>query len=354
MIVTVGVQATEDHEKMVVGPPHMVHVPRVECPYQFVDAEDNETTILKLSMAGTGKDFVFVGTAADGNGSTFKPNAATGPHGMLLDWGGLYASAVLADTQPAEPRSILFGWVFASYNLAAAVGGATFDCALSLPRVMSTTTLPGSGAVVPTWEIAPEVASLRINPTTPTLLRRLQVPPNSAIPISLPKGASGDALELRLNVSGGVDAVAGLGLSVRATTNSTALAGHGQQEQEQTLIYFLKSNNNTLGLKTTSSSADRNAHSDNVVAPYPSETGLETPSATGGQGDKGHTYSLRVFVDHSVIEAHVDARLSVTTRAYPLRAAEATHAFVINRSPKTMTVESVEVWGMRSLWAVEI
>lgn len=347
-------QATEDGGKLVIGAPDMVHVPRVECPYQFVDAENNETTILKLSMAGTGKDFIFVGSATAGNGSTFTPNAGTGSDGVLLDWGGLYASAVLADTQPVLPRSILFGWVFASYNLGAAVGGATFDCALSLPRVMTTRTLP-SGMVVPTWEIAPEVASLRINPTAPTLLRRLQVPPNSVVPITLPKGASGDALELRLNVSGGVEAVAGVGLSVRATANSTtAVARQHEQVQEQTLIYFLKSDNNSLGLMVSSSSADKNAHTANVVAAYPrTELGLETPpSDTGRQGNRENSvYSLRVFVDKSVIESHVDARLSVTTRAYPLQAADATHAFVINRSPKPVTVESVEVWGMRSLWA---
>ena len=327
----------------------MVHVPRVECPYSFVDAENNETTILKLSMAGTGKDFIFLGSTTGGNGSIFTPSPASGSSGVLLDWGGLYASAVLADTQPALPRSILFGWIFASYNLGAAVGGATFDCALSLPRVMSTKMLP-NGILVPTWEIAPEVASLRINPTAPTLLLGLLVPPNSAVPISLPKGATGDALELRLNVSGGSDAVAGTGLSVRATAKSTILAADQRaQVQEQTLIYFLQSDNGSLGLMVASSSADHNAHNANVVAQYP-RSEVDQPSATGGLGDREHVYSLRVFVDKSVIEAHVDARLSVTTRAYPLLAAEATHAFVINRSPTPVTVESVEVWGMRSLW----
>lgn len=332
---------------MVLGPPQMVHVPRVECPYQFVNAEDNETTTLKLSMAGTSKDFIFVGSTAAGNGSKFITNAATGADGVLLDWGHLYASAVLADTQPKVHRSILFGWIFASYNLAAAVGGATFDCALSLPRVMSTRTLP-SGAVVPTWEIAPEVASLRINPASPTLIRGLQIPPESAVPVTLPSGASGDALELRMNVTGGVDTVAGLGLSVRATANLTTASGMRDGQPEQTLVYFLRSNNNSLGLMVASSSADKNANSGNVVAPYPDDA---PSSGTTTQEERGHVYSLRVFVDKSVIEAHVDARLSVTTRAYPLRAVEATHAFVINRSARPLTMESLEVWGMKSLWA---
>ena len=54
--------------------------------------------MLKLSLAGTGRDYVFVGKQ-EGNGSSFVPNAATGPHGAVLDWGGFYASAVLADTR---------------------------------------------------------------------------------------------------------------------------------------------------------------------------------------------------------------------------------------------------------------
>ena len=211
------------------------------------------------------------------------------------------------------------------------VGGATFDCALSLPRVMATKTLAG-GEVVPTWEIAPEVAALRINPAAPTLLKGLVVVPNTAVPIPLPAGARGDALELRLNVSGAY--AAGAGLSVRATNATTP--------GEQTLVYFLPGDKGGIGLMVASSSADKSSHSGNIVAPYPelADAGPE------------HVYSLRVFVDKSVIEAHVDARLSATTRAYPLRAAEATHAFVINRSPRPLTVESVEAWGMGTLWDV--
>lgn len=115
--------------RLVIEQPRMLHVPRVECPYQYTD--EHNSTILKLSMAGTSKDFVFVGSL-QGNGSSFAPDAATSPTGTLLDWGGLYASAFLADTQHA--RSIMYGWIFASYNLAAAVGGATFgELVLNLP-----------------------------------------------------------------------------------------------------------------------------------------------------------------------------------------------------------------------------
>jgi len=70
-----------------------------------------DSTVLKLSIAGTGEDFIFVGDTA-GNGSSFVANGATAG-GVLLDYGMLYASAVLDDTK--HSRQLLWGWVMASY-----------------------------------------------------------------------------------------------------------------------------------------------------------------------------------------------------------------------------------------------
>ena len=86
-----------------VGPKH---VPRVECPYQFetdvdqgtVSAAANTTQLLKVSLAGTGQDYAFVGSTAGSNGSTFTPQD---PAGVLIDHGQFYASAALADTSAA-------------------------------------------------------------------------------------------------------------------------------------------------------------------------------------------------------------------------------------------------------------
>ena len=60
-------------------------------------------------------------------------------------------------------------------------------------------------------------------------------------------------------------------------------------------------------------------------------------------------HSLRVFVDKSVVEAHLDARLSITTRAYPL-SEEATHLALVNDGKRPVQVESATVWGMRSIY----
>ena len=64
-------------------------------------------------------------------------------------------------------------------------------------------------------------------------------------------------------------------------------------------------------------------------------------------------YSLRIFVDKSVVEAHLNARRSVTTRFYPLDLTPGTGAFglrVINSGTTVATIASVEVWGMKGIY----
>ena len=77
-----------------------------------------------------GRDFLFLGKTV-GNGSSFVASEET-QHGVMLDWGQIYASAVLADTK--HQRWLLWGWVLNMYNVSAAGVEMTFDGALSLPR----------------------------------------------------------------------------------------------------------------------------------------------------------------------------------------------------------------------------
>ena len=330
------------------------HVPRVECPYQLEVAmgygggggsgggdDDDAQQLLKLSLAGTGKDYVFVGSTAGSNGSAF---VAVDPAGTMLDHGSFYASAALADTRSVlavggatattMPRQLLFGWVTNGYDLSKAVD-PRFDCALSLPRVMGVVASGGGGGggggLAPSWEIAPEMDALRLQPQ-PLLLRNVTVPPESAVPLALPTGAAGDALELRLNftVAGDAAAFGPVGFSVRATADTPAA------RSEQTLVFYGPSSaaHNGTGLEVRGTSLDAGAFGVRLAAPP-----LEPQRA----------YSLRVFVDKSVIESHVNGRLSATARAYPL-SGDATHAFVINRGGQPVVLDSVELWGMRSIW----
>ena len=158
-------------------------------------------------------------------------------------------------------------------------------------------------------------------------------------------GAAGDALELRLNVTQAQLVAAGLGpvgFSVRATNNKQ------EPQSEQTLVFYGASappsdaaavkgavhGLHGTGLEVHGKSLDPAAFHQDVVAP---------------PLDPMDTYSLRVFVDRSVIESHVNGRLSATVRAYP-QADDATNAFVINRGDRPVLVDSVEIWGMGSIY----
>jgi sucrose-6-phosphate hydrolase SacC (GH32 family) len=96
----------------------------------------------------------------------------------------------------------------------------------------------------------------------------------------------------------------------------------------------------TAGLTVTSTSLD----------PYASpHATLHAPAiAVAAEED----YTLRVFVDKSVIEAHVNAKLSLTTRAYPRNASAAVGIYLVNPTQVPLQIASVQIWGMRSIWEV--
>jgi hypothetical protein len=87
----------------------------------------------------------------------------------------------------------------------------------------------------------------------------------------------------------------------------------------------------------------------------PLSEGTQTITDDGPALPVGTTgkYTLRVYVDKSIIEAHVNARRSVTTRFYPLDLDPTTGAFglkLCNDGPTQFTVDSIEVWGMKGIY----
>ena len=145
--------------------------------------------------------------------------------------------------------------------------------------------------------------------------------------LQLPAGASGDAIEIMLNVSG--DGLSGFGLSVRATA----------ERAEQTTVYY-----SSKGLELNGTSADPMASACTCWLCRCND--FFAPPLT----DTVQARTLRVFVDKSVIEAHLDARLSITSRAYPPASTKATTAWLINQGAGDLTADSVSVWGMSSTW----
>jgi sucrose-6-phosphate hydrolase SacC (GH32 family) len=282
-----------------------------------------------------GKDFLFVGKTTGSNGSTFEPSATTAD-GIQLDYGDFYASAVLHAPSPLErhaPRTrtaalvetpatspaplvhYLYGWIQSGHY----TGPKTFDCALSLPRVIALDPVLG----LPTWDIAKEMTGLRQG--VAPLLRNLTLTAGTVRAVDMPPGVNGSTVEMRVIFSHAA-ALQGVTIQVRATPD---------QKEATTVAY-----QSTTGLSITSTSLD----------PYASpHTTVRAPAIAVAADDD---YTLRIFVDKSVIETHVNAKLSLTTRAYPRNASAAVGVALENPTKTPLQISSFELWGMRSIWAV--
>ena len=119
---------------------------------------------------------------------------------------------------------------------------------------------------------------------------------------------------------------------MRATRGLTA------HQTEQTLVYVVGGGDG-IGLEVHSTTLDPH-HASGIGKDV--STGPVLPA-------RPQIHSLRVFVDKSVVESHLDARVSASTWAFPT-SSDATHLYLFNSGATSVVVESVEVWGMRSIW----
>ena len=99
---------------------------------------------------------------------------------------------------------------------------------------------------MPTWEIAPEIAQLRL--ATPTIARNVTVPPGAAVPLAVPRGASGDTVEVLLKLSHDCVMAGPVGVSVRATA--------GASPAEQTRVTYSATDGLQLNTTTLDSNGD--------------------------------------------------------------------------------------------------
>ena len=239
---------------------------------------------------------------------------------ILLD-----AAAILH--RPAVGRHIYYGWAECLYRFDRNTAG--FDSALTLPRDVD---VDPSG--VPTWEVSSEMAQLRSALSTVRTAVVLQ-PNGGSVPLALPAGAVGDAVEVRLNLTcTGTDAT--VTLDARRTADGLERA--------------------SFTFTVDGAAATVAGPVVETVSRDPLSQGTQIRATTGSlQLGADRKVSLRVFIDKSVIESHLNARRSVSTRFYPLDLTAGTGAFglrVVN--PGThgpVTVDSIEVWGMTSIYS---
>ena len=350
--------------------------PRVECPYVVTGlGAHRNRSILILGAAGSNQNYALVGSFGGSNKSKFtgiggsagpavdsygRPLPGKGTFGSSIDAveGLVYASAVMQRWDGKPP--LLFSWVrgmclintsnISSYN---ASWSGKDSSALSLPKVISV-----DGYDRPTFDVAPELKKLRVLPSA--VMKDVRLPPGTAhtpsiVALPLPHGATGDAIELSINVAcGSSSSSSDLEDNRNSTWNSTltiALRSNGDASKprsfgdwEGAIFSFGLGGANHMSLLT---------RSDPSFRCFDSKLSDHTPLVRAPPVvlDAGGQCRLRVFVDHSIVSVSLNEGLrTLTGRVYPTNPEEAVGVFLGNTGANTVVVDSTEAWGMRSIW----
>uniref|UniRef100_A0A7I4CHJ8 Beta-fructofuranosidase n=1 Tax=Physcomitrium patens TaxID=3218 RepID=A0A7I4CHJ8_PHYPA len=305
--------------------------------------------VLKASMYDDQHDHYAVGTY---NLSTesFTPinHALDIQHGLHYDYGKFYASKSFYD--PVKKRRIVWGWSNESDSAAQDIarGWASLQ---AIPRVLWLDTALGDSLIQAPIE---EVDDLRVGKVSKT---DVDLEAGSVIKI---EGSSGGQLDIEVifeypNVSnvivqdygflnGPFDCGNG-GSAQRGVYGPFGLLVLTDDAyQEQTAVFFyIAQDANQRWVTHFCSDQSRSSllHDIDTTAFWSDVRVLPTENFL----------SLRVLVDHSIVESFVQGgRMAITSRVYPKEAVdEKAHVFLFNNSTTQITVRSINVWQMRSI-----
>jgi len=266
-----------------------------ECPNFF--ALDGEHVLLVSRWQGTALTYpnALVGRYAE---RRFHPGSR-----QRLDWGYrcFYAPLSLLDDRG---RRLVWGWLQEQRHVERANGH--WAGAASLPRTL---TLEDG---VLRQRFVPELETLR-----GAGVRLDDAPVHGVQPLDL----GGPALELRLTLSRGSAAMAGVRLR------------HAPGEHTDVVVAWEAGR---LMVDTR-----------RAKGPHGTDYAVDTlPLVRGGAALE--RVSLHVYLDHSVLELIVDERHALTTRVYPSGPPLDEVALVANGG--TATVETLEAWQLGAIW----
>ncbi|KAK3128160.1 hypothetical protein QOZ80_6BG0457740 [Eleusine coracana subsp. coracana] len=328
--------------------------------------------VLKASMDDDRHDYYAVGhyDAAANTWTPVDPDKDVGIIGGLrYDWGKLYASKTFYD--PAKRRRVLWGWVGETDSQRAdkAKGWASLQ---SIPR---TVVLDGKSENQLTQWPVEEVETLRVNSTD---LSGITVDPGSVIPLVLNHRATQLDIIAEFHLTYNSSASAAMIInddddddySCSAVINRGALGPFGllvladKQRHERTAVYFYvvvsKNNNNKNKKVHFCHDESRSSRADDIlkqvvgasVAVFDHhEEEEEEQEATNDDHRRRHhlTLSLRVIVDHSIVESFAQGgRAVVTSRVYPTEAIYAAAGLFLfnNATAATVTAKTLIVHHM--------
>ncbi|KAI4978662.1 hypothetical protein ZWY2020_015415 [Hordeum vulgare] len=239
--------------------------------------------------------------------------------GLRYDWGKFYASKTFYD--PAKKRRVLWGWIGETDSERADVakGWASLQ---STPRTVVLDNKTGSNLLQ--WPVE-EVETLRTNSTD---LGRVTIDHGSVIPLSLHRATQLDIEALfrldPLDVAAAKEADVGYNCSTSGGAAGRGTLGpfgllvladarrHGG-DMERTAVYFYVARGLDGRLHTHFCHDEtRSSHANDIVKRV---VGNIVPVLDGEE------YSVRVLVDHSIVESFaMDGRLTATSRVYPTEA----------------------------------
>ncbi|GMI76367.1 VACUOLAR INVERTASE, vacuolar invertase 2, fructosidase 4 [Hibiscus trionum] len=301
--------------------------------------------IVKVSLDDDRHDYYAIGTYDEKNGSWIPdvPEIDLGI-GIRYDYGIFYASKTFYDQN--KNRRVLWGWIGETDSEAADMekGWASLQ---AIPRTILLDSKTGTNLLQ--WPVE-ETDSLRSNSTE---FEKVSVQAGSVVPLDVGPASQLDIVaefevdKEALNKSNGVHVSFSCKTSGGAAERG-ALGPFGllvladESLTEQTPVYFYIAKDSDGKLNTfVCNDLSRSSKAPDV---YKQNLGNFVPVL------QGENLSLRILVDHSIIETFAQGgRTVISSRVYPTEAIYgAAKVFLFNNATETNVTASLKIWQMNS------
>ncbi|XP_022772704.1 acid beta-fructofuranosidase-like [Durio zibethinus] len=301
--------------------------------------------VVKVSLDDERHDYYAIGTYLEKNGTWIpdQPEIDVGI-GIRYDYGIFYAAKTFYDQN--KKRRVLWGWIGESDSEAADTqkGWASLQ---SIPRTILFDQKTGTNLLQ--WPVE-EIESLRLKRNE---FNQVKVQAGSVVPLNVASAtqldiiaefeidkealerATGSNVTFSCRTSGGAAERGALG-----PFGLLVLADERLCERTPVYFYIAKGSHGNLNTFFCNDQSRSSAASDVDKQIY----GNFVPVL------KDETLSLRILVDHSIIESFAQGgRTVITSRVYPTRAIYgAAKVFLFNNATEASVTASLKIWEMNS------
>ncbi|XP_059449749.1 acid beta-fructofuranosidase 1, vacuolar-like [Corylus avellana] len=297
--------------------------------------------VLKASLDDTKLDHYALGTYFSENDTWIPDNPAEDVGiGLRYDYGRYYASKTFYD--PNKERRILWGWINETDTETDDLekGWASLQ---TIPRTVLFDNKTGTNILQ--WPVE-EVESLRLNSTD---FDGVLVEPGSIVELDIGTATQLDIFadfeieSLGSDENNETDGGCNGGAVERRSLGPFGLLVIADQTlSELTPIYFRLANSSDGNLKTYFCADER--RSTKATSVFNQIYGSEVPVLDDEK------YSMRVLVDHSIVESFAQGgRTVITSRVYPTEAIYgATRLFLFNNATGVNVKATLKIWQMNS------